>query len=145
MADKSLVFFQRRLTESVTDNVNFYKGSDFKEYVESRISRMVQREMENWVASYSPHVDQLLRAMEQEISRGLTYHFNQSIRVETTGGELKTRCDVLRCVSNGHLRYQYKGRCRGCGLSRLDAFVRHSSFATIYQYGGISTFAKIHA
>ena len=90
MADKSLAFFQRRLTESVTDNVNFYKGSDFKEYVESRISRMVQREMENWVASYSPHVDQLLRTMEQEISRGLTYHFNQSIQVEATGGELKT-------------------------------------------------------
>ena len=90
MADKSLAFFQRRLTESVTDNVNFYKGSDFKEYVESRISRMVQREMENWVASYSPHVDQLLRTMEQEIPRGLTYHFNQSIQVEATGGELKT-------------------------------------------------------
>ena len=90
MADKSLAFFQRRLTESITDNVNFYKGSDFKEYVESRISRMVQREMENWVASYSPHVDQLLRTMEQEISRGLTYHFNQNIQVEATGGELKT-------------------------------------------------------
>lgn len=90
MTDKSLAFFQRRLTESVTDNVNFYKGTDFKEYVESRISRMVQREMENWVASYSPHIDQLLRTMEQEISRGLTYHFNQSIQVETTGGELKT-------------------------------------------------------
>ena len=90
MADKSLAFFQRRLTESVTDNVNFYKGADFKEYVESRISRMVQREMENWVASYSPHIDQLLRLMEQEISRGLTYHFNQSIQVQATGGELKT-------------------------------------------------------
>ena len=89
MADKALAFFQCRLTESVTDNVNFYKGSDFKEYVESRISRMVQREMESWVASYSPHVDQLLRAMEKEISRGMTYHFNRSIQVETTGGELK--------------------------------------------------------
>ncbi|KHM52693.1 Dynamin family protein [Anaerovibrio lipolyticus DSM 3074] len=90
IADKSLAFFQRRLTETVTDNVNFYKGSDFKEYIESRISRMVQREMENWVASYSPHVDQLLRTMQQEISRGLTYHFNQRIQVETAGSELKT-------------------------------------------------------
>lgn len=90
IADKSLAFFQHRLTETVTDNVNFYKGSDFKEYIESRISRMVQREMENWVASYSPHVDQLLRTMQQEISRGLTYHFNQRIQVETAGSELKT-------------------------------------------------------
>ena len=89
MADKSLAFFQCRLTESVTDNVNFYKGSDFKDYVESRISRMVQREMENWVASYSPHVDQLLRAMDKELSRGMTCYFNRSIQVETTGGELK--------------------------------------------------------
>ena len=90
MTDKSLAFFQRRLTESIIDNVNFYKGTDFKDYVESRISRMVQHEMENWVATYSSHIDQLLRTMEQEISRGLTYHFNKNIQVETTREELKT-------------------------------------------------------
>ena len=89
MADKSLAFFQRRLTEDVTKDVRVYKSPNFKEYVEDTISRMVQRRMEDWVASYSPHIDQLLRTMEQEVSRGLTYRFNQSIRVEASGGELK--------------------------------------------------------
>ena len=56
MVDKSLHYFYNRLEENVVDNIALYKGLDFKEYVEQRISRTLQREMEGWVAAYSPHI-----------------------------------------------------------------------------------------
>ncbi len=90
MADKSLAYFQQRMTESVIDNVRLYKGADFKEYVEERISHSIRRELEGWVAAYSPHVDRLLQTMERELARGLTYHFHQNVQLQTTHGEMQT-------------------------------------------------------
>lgn len=84
MTDKSLAFFQNRLTESIVDEVQYYHGIDFKDYVEQRVSKGMQRQMENWVASYSPYVDSLLKKLEQELSRGLSYHFHENIQLQTT-------------------------------------------------------------
>ena len=54
---------------------------DFKEYVEQRISRTLQREMEGWVAAYSPHIEQLLKTLERELARGISYKFHQKVRL----------------------------------------------------------------
>lgn len=86
MIDKSIMYFYDRLNEDITDNVRFYKGLDFKDYVEQRISKQLKREMENWVASYSPHINQLLNKLENEISRGISYKFNQRIILRATEG-----------------------------------------------------------
>lgn len=79
MVDKSLQFFHKRFEERVIDDIQFYKGLDFKDYIEIRVSKSMQREMENWVASYSPSIDQLLKALEKEVARGISYRFNQKV------------------------------------------------------------------
>jgi len=82
MVNKSLRFFHRHLEENVVENIEMYKGMDFKEYVERRVSRLMQREMETWVANYSPQVELLLKNLEKELSRGLSYRFKQKVKIE---------------------------------------------------------------
>ena len=87
MVNKSLRFFHHRTEETVVENIEMYKGADFKEYVERRISRLMQREMETWVANYSPQIEHLLTSLEREISRGLSYRFNQKVKIEAVSNE----------------------------------------------------------
>ena len=87
MVNKSLRFFHHRTEETIVENIEMYKGTDFKEYVERRISRMMQREMETWVANYSPQIEHLLVALEREISRGLSYRFNQKVKIEAVSND----------------------------------------------------------
>ena len=82
MVNKSLRFFHRHLEENVVESIELYKGMDFKEYVERRVSRLMQREMENWVANYSPQVELLLKNLEKELSRGLSFRFKQKVKIE---------------------------------------------------------------
>lgn len=84
MVNKSLRFFHRHLEENVVESIEMYKGMDFKEYVERRVSRLMQREMETWVANYSPQVELLLKNLEKELSRGLSYRFKQKVKIEAT-------------------------------------------------------------
>lgn len=83
MVNKSLRFFHRHLEENVVESIEMYKGMDFKEYVERRVSRLMQREMETWVANYSPQVELLLKNLEKELSRGLSYRFKQKVKIES--------------------------------------------------------------
>ena len=86
MTDKSLRFFYKRLEDRIVDDVQFYKGLDFKDYVEQRVSKAIQRELENWLMSYAPNIDVLLRAVEKEIARGISYRFNQKIALNANLG-----------------------------------------------------------
>lgn len=86
MTDKSLRFFFKRLEERIIDDVQFYKGLDFKDYVEQRVSKAIQRELENWLMSYAPNIDVLLRTVEKEITRGISYRFNQKIALNANFG-----------------------------------------------------------
>lgn len=90
MADKSLQYFYKGFEERIIDDVQFYKGLDFKEHVEQRISKNIQRGLENWVACYAPNVDILLRTLEKEIARGISYRFNQKLSLNANfGGQLR--------------------------------------------------------
>lgn len=85
MVNKSIQYFHRRLEENVVDMVAGYHGMDFKNFVEQRVSKQLQREMENWVAAYSPHVDRLLQMLERELANGISYRFRQKVEVSTDG------------------------------------------------------------
>lgn len=90
--DKSIHYFYKRIEDNITDQIQFYKGMDFKDFVEQRISKALQRELENWVAGYSPSIDRLLQNMEAEISRGMSYRFQQKVQLTAkTSGELRTQ------------------------------------------------------
>ena len=91
MADKSLAFFQNKLSEEVCDNIEAFRGTDFKEYVEQSIPRMVKKNIEGWSGLYGSHLDEALSALENELARGLSYYFNQQVRLVAEGiGGLKS-------------------------------------------------------
>lgn len=96
MVNKSLRFFHRRLEENVVESIEMYKGMDFKEYVERRVSRLMQREMETWVANYSPQVELLLKNLEKELSRGLSYRFKQKVKIEAAVNDDLQNIDAYR-------------------------------------------------
>lgn len=92
MIDKSLHNFYNKIEDDIVDNISFYKGIDFKEYVEKRVSKMLQKEMANWVAVYSPHIEQLLKILEKELAKGISYKFNQKVKLSAYGqGEIQQR------------------------------------------------------
>lgn len=91
MADKSINFFNEKLQEDINDMVEAYQGTGFKEYIEGTVTKHIKRSFENWVAMYTPHIDQLVSFLETELARGLSYHFRQNIRIETVSGrEMET-------------------------------------------------------
>lgn len=87
MTDKSLQYFHEKLLENVLDMIEQYQRQDFKNYVEHTLTRYIQRNIENWIGAYTPHVDELLANMERELARGLSYHFKQKVRLQTAKGK----------------------------------------------------------
>lgn len=85
MVEKSLLYFYRRLEDDIITDIRYYKGVDFKDYVEQRVAKSLQRQMENWIASYSPYVDQLIMALEKEISYAISLKFQQKVVLKTNG------------------------------------------------------------
>lgn len=109
IADKSLSFFQDKLSEEVCDNIEAFRGTDFKDYVEQNIPRIVKKNMERWIGLYGPHLDEALSALENELARGLSYYFNQQVRLVAEGaGGLKSSKAVFsleaRDISNVNLQ-----------------------------------------
>ena len=96
MTDKSLQHFHKRLQTEIEDAIMSYHGIGFKNFVEQTIYRRIQRNFENWAGIYSPHLDQLLQALERELARGMSYHFKQQIQfVNEAGHEMKAKPVML--------------------------------------------------
>lgn len=82
MTDKSLQYFAARVGEELLEQIDLYQGQDFKEFIEKRIARFIQKEIEAWVAGYTPYINTLIRSMERELSVGLSRAFNQNVRLK---------------------------------------------------------------
>ena len=81
MTDKSLQYFHEKLEDNIVDMVQDYKGTDFKEYVEVRVTKQVSKEITNWLGVYTPRIDLLLRKLNQELSLGLSRQFKREIKL----------------------------------------------------------------
>ena len=92
MVAKSLQYFHGQLKEDLLERIDDYQGADFKEFMENKITRRIQRQMEAWAGMYTPHINDLLKNLERELSHGLSYYFQQSIQIETEAGhEVRNR------------------------------------------------------
>lgn len=89
MTDKSLQYFAARVGEELLDQIDLYQGQDFKEFIEKRIARLIQKNIEAWVAAYTPHINTLIRSMERELSVGLSRAFNQNVRIKANVAEMR--------------------------------------------------------
>ena len=88
MTEKSLKFFYDKLHEEVGELVMEYGGQDFKMFVERRLQRNVQREIDNWIAMYSPRIEQLISKMKIELAQGLARYFNQQVNAGKVSGQM---------------------------------------------------------
>ena len=88
MTEKSLKFFYDKLHEEVGEVVMEYGGQDFKMFVERRLQRNVQREIDNWIAMYSPRIEQLISKMKIELAQGLARYFNQQVNAGKVSGQM---------------------------------------------------------
>ena len=88
MTEKSLKFFYDKLHEEVVELVMEYGGQDFKMFVERRLQRNVQREIDNWIAMYSPRIEQLISKMKIELAQGLSRYFNQQVNAGKVSGQM---------------------------------------------------------
>lgn len=87
MVAKSLQYFNKQLKEELMERVEDYRGEDFKEFMENKITRRIQRQLEAWVGMYTTHINTLLKSLENELSHGLSYYFQQRIQIETESGK----------------------------------------------------------
>lgn len=87
MVTKSLQYFNKQLKEDLLERVEDYRGEDFKEFMENKITRRIQRQLEAWVGMYTTHINTLLKSLEGELSHGLSYYFQQRIQIETKSGQ----------------------------------------------------------
>lgn len=96
ITDKSIRYFQRKLTEEIMDSIQSYNGADFKEFVEHKIARSIKNNFENWVRNYTPYVDTALSKMGQELANGLSWYLKKKIQILTNrDGELKITRDIM--------------------------------------------------
>lgn len=79
MTDKSLLTFHQKLKDNIADQIEAYNGADFKEFVETRVTKLLKRNMEEWVEAYSPRIDELLVQLEQNLSWGMSNYFKSEI------------------------------------------------------------------
>lgn len=81
MLDKSLKYFNDRLTDEAVAQVDAYKGADFKEFVDVRLKRQIQREIENWLALYGPRLEHMIQQLAQSVSQGLARRFTKQVKL----------------------------------------------------------------
>ena len=87
MTDKSLETYHRKLRENIVDLIEGHQSQNFKIFVEQNLTKHIQRSIEGWIGSYTPHIDELLLLMERELARGLSYHFKQQVRLQAAKGK----------------------------------------------------------
>lgn len=96
MADKSILYFQKRLSEEIIASVETYRGEDFKEYVEQNVMRRIRYNLESWIRTYSACIDTSLTKMSQEMAHGISWYFKTKIRIETRKkGKLRPIQEIL--------------------------------------------------
>ncbi len=81
MLDKSMKYFHDRLTDEILAQVDSYKGADFKEFVDVRLKRQIQREVENWLALYVNRLEHMVQQLAKSISTGLARRFTNQVKL----------------------------------------------------------------
>lgn len=92
MLDKSLKYFHDRMADEAVAQIEAYRGADFKEFVEVRLKRQIQREIENWLALYEPRLEHMIQQLAQAMSQGLTRRFTKRVQLHALPqGWMQTR------------------------------------------------------
>jgi GTPase SAR1 family protein len=79
LTSKSIDHFEEGLIEDVHEAIQLYEGPKFKSFIEKNIPALMKKRLKNWVNSYSPQIEKLIRKLEQEMIDGFNQLFSQEI------------------------------------------------------------------
>lgn len=88
MTDKSLKYFYEHIQDDITGMVMDYNGADFKSFVEGRVVKNFQRDLEAWVGGYAGYIDQLIAKLEHSLTEGLCRRFNTKLNSRVQCGSV---------------------------------------------------------
>lgn len=138
MTDKSLKFFYRRLEEDIMDMIETYRGEDFKDFIETRVVKRIQREIDNWIGMYGPRILQLIHKIELQISHELSRNFNQEVMIESRQSSIDISHNAVvditaKDISNTDLQAGAIAAAGGVGLTLVagSMFMPFISFAAM--------------
>jgi len=75
MTTKSLNSFESSLSETVDELVTAHTGPDFKEFVETRIPRLVKRECKAWIEGHSGPIGAIIDQFDHELTKAMEQEF----------------------------------------------------------------------
>lgn len=83
LSNKSIHTFTVKLLQSLLDDVDYFQGKEFKEFVEKRLVKKVEKNIDSWVSIYIPYINVTLKQIEKSLSYGLSRSFNTEIYIQT--------------------------------------------------------------
>ncbi len=124
MTDKSIDYFGKNLSEDVHEQIELYKGSEFKDFIEKQISKRIQKNVEGWLYHNVSAVNLLIKQLEQQLASGLSRSFNQKIQLRSHSSQgmekrpIKFSVDVTD-IGNVKLRAGIIAAAGGIGLMAI--------------------------
>lgn len=79
MTQKSLNYYFSELQSEVLEQVDFYKGNDFKHFIEKQMVSSIRKQTTQWMRRNTHAIDGLLEKINEAIAEGLSRQFNTSI------------------------------------------------------------------
>lgn len=145
MTDKSVSYFHAKLKENILEKIKQYHSQDFKNFIEQTITREIRKNIESWIGAYAPHINELLVNMERELSKGLSHHFNQKVRLQAATGErLQTILPVMNVeakdISNTGL---HSSAITALGAVGVAAFVTPLLLPVVGFFGRSKIFEEL--
>ena len=108
MTQKSIKCFQNKLITNVHEDVDSFKGTELNEYVNKTLARYIKREYENWIATYTPQVQILLKKLLDEIEIGLMESFEETVHLNTYVNEFQVNDTNIADLQIGDMDSLYK-------------------------------------
>ncbi len=94
MTDKSIDYFGKNLSEDIHEQIELYKGSEFKDFIEKQMAKRIQKSVEGWLYHNAPSVNLLVKQLEQQLAAGLSRSFNQKIQLRSHHAQGMEKEDV---------------------------------------------------
>jgi hypothetical protein len=79
IVSKSLRCFQDGLSDAITEWVEDYKATDFKEFVEEKIPSRVRKHCKIWIETYTGPINRLLMQLDVKIASALGREFEEYV------------------------------------------------------------------
>lgn len=95
MTDKSLRFFGENLKRDVMEAIEQHHSQNFKTFIEHDVAKCIERQVNTWIGTYAPHIDEFIHTLERELGLGLARHFHQRIKLQASKGERLRGLDVM--------------------------------------------------